>query len=134
MNNGLKILTGIIIFVLLITAPVLLNIGRAGEGPDPSLNTPAISQMEDKHCVEEVDFMRARHPQLLNDWRDQAVREGNTIYINSSGEEYAASLEKSCLQCHSNREQFCEACHTYAAVQPYCWDCHDAAKGAGITK
>ncbi|HNX28001.1 MAG TPA: sulfate reduction electron transfer complex DsrMKJOP subunit DsrJ [Syntrophomonadaceae bacterium] len=134
MYNSKKIITGIIIFIFIIIAPFLLNIGKADVLPELSLDTPAIDQMADKHCVEAAEFMRAEHPRLLDDWRDQAVREGNTIYISTSGEEYEMSLENSCIKCHSNREQFCDACHTYTAVQPYCWDCHDAAKGAGTAK
>ncbi|NLB53227.1 MAG: sulfate reduction electron transfer complex DsrMKJOP subunit DsrJ [Syntrophomonadaceae bacterium] len=134
MYNSKKIITGLIIFALIITAPFLLNIGRANEIPELSLDTPMIDQMDDKHCIESVEFMRTEHPQLLDDWRDQAVREGNTVYISGSGDAYEMSLENSCLQCHSNREQFCDSCHTYTAVQPYCWDCHDAGKGAGAAK
>lgn len=125
---------GLLIFILLIASPFLLNIGKADLAPVLSFDTPAIQQMDDKHCVESAGFMRTDHPQLLSDWRDQAVREGKNIYVSTSGEEYEISLENSCLQCHSNREQFCDACHNYTAVQPYCWDCHDAAKGAVTAK
>lgn len=30
----------------------------------------------------------------------------------------------SCMDCHSNRDQFCDRCHFYVSVDPYCWDCH----------
>jgi hypothetical protein len=29
-----------------------------------------------------------------------------------------------CLECHSNKTKFCDQCHNYLDVQPYCWDCH----------
>jgi hypothetical protein len=130
MYNGGKIITGLIIFVLLITAPFLLNVGQANELPEISLNTPVINQLSEKQCVESVEFMRSQHPQLLNDWRDQVVREGQTVYVSSSGEEYEMSLDNSCLQCHSNQSQFCDACHNYTSVELYCWDCH----GGGLAK
>jgi hypothetical protein len=130
MYNGGKIITGLIIFVLLITAPFLLNVGQANELPEISLNTPVINQLSEKQCVESVEFMRSQHPQLLNDWRDQVVREGQTVYVSSSGEEYEMSLDNSCLQCHSNQSQFCDACHSYTSVELYCWDCH----GGGLAK
>jgi hypothetical protein len=41
------------------------------------------------------------------------------------------SLEDTCFKCHSNTSQFCDSCHTYAGVQPYCWDCHNESEGAG---
>ena len=130
MYNGGKIITGLIIFVLLITAPFLLNVGQANELPEISLNTPVINQLSEKQCVESVEFMRSQHPQLLNDWRDQVVREGQTVYVSSSGEEYEMSLDNSCLQCHSNQSQFCDACHNYTSVELYCWDC----LGGGLAK
>ena len=130
MYNGGKIITGLIIFVLLISAPFWLNVGQANELPDISLDTPAINQLSEKQCVESVEFMRSQHPQLLDDWRDQVVREGQTVYISSTGEEYEMSLDNSCLQCHSNQSQFCDACHNYTSVELYCWDCH----GGGLAK
>lgn len=130
MYNGGKIITGLIIFVLLISAPFWLNVGQANELPDISLDTPAINQLSEKQCVESVEFMRSQHPQLLNDWRDHVVREGESIYVSSSGKMYEMSLDNNCLQCHSNQSQFCDACHTYTSVELYCWDCH----GGGIAK
>lgn len=130
MYNGGKIITGLVIFVLLISAPFLLNVGQANELPEISLDTPAINQLSEKQCVESVEFMRSQHPQLLNDWRDQVVREGESIYVSSSGKMYEMSLDNNCLQCHSNQSQFCDACHTYTSVELYCWDCH----GGGIAK
>ena len=129
MYNSGKIIAGLIIFVLLIASPFLLNMGAAGTGPQINLDTPAIDQMEEKNCIEPAEFMRASHPQLLADWRQQAVREGQTIYTSSEGTVYEMGLENNCLKCHSNRGQFCDSCHSYAAVELYCWDCHDAGKG-----
>jgi hypothetical protein len=33
-------------------------------------------------------------------------------------------LTHTCLNCHSNKSAFCDACHHYMAVTPNCWDCH----------
>lgn len=130
MYNGGKIITGLIIFILLVSAPFLLNVGQANVLPEISLDTPAINQLSDKQCVESVEFMRSQHPQLLNDWRDRVVREGESVYVSSSGEKYEMSLDNNCLQCHSNQSQFCDACHNYTSVELYCWDCH----GGGLAK
>ena len=134
MYNPGKIITILALFVLLITAPILLNIGKASEPPAPSLDTTAIEQLDEKQCIESTEFMRTHHPKLLSDWREQAVREGETEYISSSGAAWEMSLENNCLQCHSNRSEFCDSCHTYTAVELYCWDCHDGTKGAGAAK
>jgi hypothetical protein len=124
--KGGGIIVGLTVFCLVATAPFLLNIGRAAEsGPTLSLDTPAIHLLSDPSCVESASYMRAEHMRLLAEWRDQAVREGRSEYVNSAGAIFALSLEESCLQCHSNRAEFCDACHNYAAVEPYCWECHD---------
>ena len=98
MYNPGKIITILALFVLLITAPILLNIGKASEPPAPSLDTAAIEQLDEKQCIESKEFMRKHHPKLLSDWREQAVREGETEYISSSGETWEMSLENNCLQ------------------------------------
>ena len=35
----------------------------------------------------------------------------------------------SCMSCHSNKDEFCDRCHDYLAVKPYCWECHVEPKG-----
>ena len=92
--------------------------------PEPKLNTPVIQQLAEKKCVEPKDFMKAEHMQMLNDWRDSAIREGKRTYINSEGKPFYISLQNTCMNCHSNKKEFCDKCHTYAAVKPYCWTCH----------
>ena len=39
-------------------------------------------------------------------------------------------MRQHCMKCHTNKEKFCDECHTYAAVKPYCWDCHIQPKEA----
>jgi hypothetical protein len=34
------------------------------------------------------------------------------------------SLQNGCMQCHSNKKKFCDECHNYLSVKPFCWDCH----------
>jgi hypothetical protein len=78
--------------------------------------------------------MRADHMTLLNEWRDLVVRENQRTYTATDGTEYEMSLTKTCLDCHSNKEEFCDKCHTYADVSPYCWDCHVESMEAGKTQ
>lgn len=124
MYNSGKIITGIIIFALLALSPFLLNFGHTSKKPEPSIDTPEINKMAVKQCVEPKEFMRAEHMQMLNDWRDAVVRSGNRVYTSSRGEEYVMSLQNTCMKCHSNKKKFCDECHNYMAVKPYCWDCH----------
>ena len=87
----------------------------------PELQLPTNGSTE---CVEAKDYMRANHMDLLDEWRDTVVREDVRTYTSEAGKDYTMSLSDTCLDCHSNKEQFCDACHTYSAVDPYCWDCH----------
>lgn len=123
MHDSGKILVGLILFVGFVTFPFLYNMGRVSAKPDPKLDTPVIQQLEDKKCVESKEFMRAEHMKLLNDWRD-SIRKAERLYVGAEGRRYPISLQNTCMNCHSNKKKFCDECHTYMAVKPYCWDCH----------
>jgi hypothetical protein len=125
MYNSGKIIAGLVVFIILATLPFLLNLGKASAKIEPSIDTPEINAMPVKQCVESKEFMRSEHMQLLNNWRDEVVRNGNRIYrSNSNGKEFTISLQNTCMKCHSNKKEFCDKCHNYMAVKPYCWTCH----------
>jgi hypothetical protein len=128
--DGGKILVGLVIFVAIATFPFYYNIGKKNVKPEPKLDTPVILQLpeQDRKCVEPTAFMRTSHMQLLNDWRDAVVRSDDRQFISSTGKHYIMSLQNSCLRCHSNKTKFCDQCHNYMAVKPYCFDCHIAPK------
>jgi len=44
--------------------------------------------------------------------------------VVADGKEYRKGLQLACMSCHTNKEKFCDTCHSYTAVQPYCWSCH----------
>jgi hypothetical protein len=79
--------------------------------------------------VERTEYMRTHHRELLNRWRDSAVREGQRTYVAESGREYTVGLTGTCLKCHADKEKFCDRCHNYAKVSPNCWQCHVVPKG-----
>lgn len=122
----------IVIFLIIMIIPFAVNIGNASPAPEPSLDTPAINAMSEKVCIEDTDFMRSHHMQMLVEWRDETVRDGARQYVSTSGQVYEKSLDDTCLVCHSNPEQFCDTCHTYANVEINCWDCHEKVN-AGST-
>jgi hypothetical protein len=119
-DKGL-IIAGLIIFFALLTFPFWYNLGTASVAPEPVLTQKA---KEAKECVLPADYMKAEHMQLLDIWRENVVRTGKRLYVNSSGKSFEMSLSNTCLDCHSNKADFCDKCHTYASVDPYCWDCH----------
>jgi len=120
MYNAGKIILGIVIFVILATFPFWYNQGRAVTLP--KLELPK----DEKQCVEATDFMKSSHMKMLDEWRNSVVREGNRVYVNSTGKQYVMSLQVTCMKCHISREKFCDRCHNYLNVSPTCWDCHIA--------
>ena len=65
MYNSGKIITGLILFVGLVTLPFWYSIGKSNVKRDPSLNTPVINQMKVKHCIESKQFMVKYWPVVL---------------------------------------------------------------------
>lgn len=131
MYDSGKILTGLLIFALLLTFPVWYHLGRATPPPEPDLNTPVIAGLAKKECIEPAEYMRAYHMELLKTWRERAVRSGEKTYVSRDGREYPMSLEDTCLKCHSNKSRFCDQCHNYLGVQPNCWNCHVVPEEGG---
>jgi len=68
--------------------------------------------------------MRSSHMVLINEWRDEVIRTGNRTKVTVQGKEYDKSLMLGCMKCHINKKKFCDECHLYTSVNPYCWDCH----------
>ena len=127
--NGGLIITGIVIFLGLVFFPFYYNIGKVNAKPEPKLDTPVIKAWEAKYgkkeCIESRHFMRREHMVLLNNWRDAVVRENNRQYRSeTSGKQFKMSLQNECMNCHSSKKNFCDECHTYMSVKPFCWDCH----------
>jgi len=110
--------------VCLMTLPFWYAHGKLVPPPQPKIDTPVIQQLKEKECVLPKANMRTEHMQLLNDWRTWVVRDGNRLYVADSGKSYNMSLQNECMRCHSSKVQFCDQCHNYMAVTPYCWTCH----------
>ncbi len=119
-----KIIIGLIIFVALVTFPFFYNLGKAASKPELSLDTSVINQMSKKQCVKPADVMKGEHMKLLAEWRNSVVRDGDREYGVIDGVKYEKSLQKTCMKCHSNKKDFCDRCHNYLNVKPYCWNCH----------
>ncbi len=77
-------------------------------------------------CVRDEDFMRRNHMELLKHQRNETMRKGirTTQY----------SL-KGCIECHASpknnsvigtKDNFCQGCHTTAAVKLDCFECHSS--------
>ena len=125
MYDADKIIPGLIIFFCLISFPIWYTTvsGKVAYAPEPEIVT------EEKQCIEATQYMRDKHMDLLNEWRETVTREGIRTYIASDGREYNVSLTGTCMDCHSNKAEFCDQCHDYVGVKPNCWDCHNPPQG-----
>ena len=125
------IVIGLIIFLGLFSTPfwynLLVKMGTAAPMPEVVLTEKAKAA---KQCVMPTEFMKTEHMQLLDLWRLKVVRGAERDFVNPEGKTFNMSLTNTCLDCHSNKTEFCDRCHNYASVRPSCWDCHiDNPKG-----
>jgi hypothetical protein len=124
-----KVIPIIVVFVILVTFPLWYNLGKAVAKPDPKIDTPVIQQLPEKQCIEPKEAMKTTHMKILDEWRHEVVRtDFQRTFKAANGKEFEKSLQNGCMKCHSNKTQFCDQCHNYMQVKPFCWDCHIAPK------
>ena len=124
MYDAGKVIAGLALFLVLATSPLWINALSEESSAAPELKLPPNGASA---CVKDTEYMRSSHMDLLNEWRDDVVRRDDRWYIfEADGVEKTVrkSLTETCLSCHSNKADFCDSCHSYVAVDPYCWDCH----------
>ncbi|MDT8384558.1 MAG: Hdr-like menaquinol oxidoreductase cytochrome c subunit [Gammaproteobacteria bacterium] len=106
-----------------------------------TLATPALAgaprpdipdAIKGEQCVEDTDFMRRNHMDVLLHQRDETMHKGIRTKKHSL---------KECFTCHvvkdanntpvsvSNPKHFCRECHDYAAVKVDCFQCHTSVPG-----
>ena len=98
---------------------------RAGDSLLPVVPEAQRRVSETQGCVEPTEDMRRNHMKYLLHQRDETMHEG----IRTK----QFSLEE-CIDCHvssapdaprvSSDKHFCNSCHTYAAVNIDCFECH----------
>jgi hypothetical protein len=94
---------------------------------------PVVEAGRGDKCVEDTQFMRRNHMQLLKHQRDETVHRGIRTTRHSL---------KGCIECHASAksgsvaasgEDFCQSCHSYAAVKIDCFECH-ASRAAPVSR
>jgi hypothetical protein len=120
MYDGKKIIPGLIIFLILVSYPLWNNAVSGKMNYVPKLKVPA----DKKECVEPKDYIRLNHKNLLDDWKESVVRKGGRSYLASNKKVYVMSLNRTCMNCHRDKGEFCDQCHNYLGVTNKCWDCH----------
>jgi len=102
----------------------LAGLALAPAGATAGDGQPALVKGKGDKCVEDTQFMRRNHMDLLKHQRNKTMHEGIRTTKHSL---------KGCVECHASektgsvaasKDDFCAACHTYAAVKLDCWDCH----------
>ena len=123
MSDKPIIIGGLIVVLAILTSPFWYSLAAGQSEP------PVRPEVPEGKCVKSAEYMRAHHMDLLDEWRNEVVREGKAEMIEIDGKEYKKSLTEGCLSCHTSREKFCGGCHSYANVEPTCWNCHLETKG-----
>ena len=119
---------------IILLAVILTDMGNSGgvvfaQDDKTVSNTllPVIPMGRGDACVEDTDFMRRNHMELLKHQRDETVLKG------VRKKQY--SLQE-CLSCHAvygpdaipvtitSPAHFCRSCHDYTAVSIDCFQCH----------
>jgi hypothetical protein len=118
MRDRIAIVAALFVVLVLLTSPIWYARASGASARGPSLPE------SEKTCVMPVAYMRTSHMDLLLTWRDDVVRHQNRLFVSPDGKTYTKSLTGTCLRCHAKKAEFCDRCHTYANVTPYCWDCH----------
>jgi hypothetical protein len=125
-NDKPRIIVGLGLGLVALTFPLWYTLAAGPGDLSPKLDLPSDTSLK---CVEDPQFMKAHHMELLDQWRQDVVREGKHTYTSKAyGTTCEMSLTKTCLACHTNQETFCNRCHTQAGVSPTCWSCHFEGK------
>ena len=115
--------------VLLVLLTGLAVIAHAADEPDTAgrVPMPVIATGMGERCVEDTDFMRRNHMDMLKHQRDETMLRGVRTEQHSL---------KECINCHvvkgpdskpvtvASPQHFCRSCHEYAAVSIDCFQCH----------
>jgi [DsrC]-trisulfide reductase subunit J len=128
----------LIILLLGFSAALALQV-RAGDSILPEIPAAQARFSATQGCVEPTEDMRRNHMKYLLHKRDLTMHEGIRT------RQYSLKV---CINCHvsaaqdaprvSSEKHFCNSCHTYAAVEIDCFQCHadrpgDSAQGSSLS-
>ncbi|MEO8122489.1 MAG: hypothetical protein ABI633_00390 [Burkholderiales bacterium] len=125
-------LLGCVLAGLVALAVSTVALAQAGDSrvPLPTI----VAARAGTQCIADPATMRRDHPSMLKHQRDETVHGG----IRGA----KASL-KGCIDCHASATtgsvaaapgDFCQSCHTYAAVKIDCFECHSTRPQAKVAK
>ena len=114
-NDNLDFVVTIIVAVVLLVPlgyGVVVYASSGGNGG----SGPFLEKPDPKHtaCLEDTEYMRLNHMDLLKRIRVESVREGKRGEIHWGR----------CRECHTSREKFCDKCHDMVNLELDCFGCH----------
>jgi hypothetical protein len=117
---------------------LLLTLGLAfaalagDAAPSKAVEGSAKYEKQGSVCVKPTEWMRRNHMEFIQHQRDRTVHQGIRIQKDSLA---------NCVDCHARYDvnqkpvavnapgEFCNRCHSYAAVNITCFQCHSKAPG-----
>jgi hypothetical protein len=115
--------------ILILVAAIALSAWSSAQAdggpakPSVTIENPATQ------CVAPAAEMRRNHMEMLKHQRNLTLRQGiRGAKVSLNG----------CIECHASKktgsvvgtdQNFCQSCHSYAAVKLDCWDCHQPKTG-----
>jgi len=114
---------GVYLKALLAVVVCVLSVPAIADGPPK----PKFHIANPGKCIAPLEKIRRDHPDMLQHQRDRTTRQG--IRGESAG-------LKACVNCHAGKSsnsvlgkgEFCESCHSYAAVKVDCFGCHSSKR------
>lgn len=111
-----------LLFIAIAVLFTLASVNALADAPKPD-----IPKGKGDKCVEDTDFMRKNHMEILLHQRDETMHRGIRTKQHSL---------KECIDCHAvyddnkqavshlNKKHFCVQCHAYTSVSIDCFECH----------
>jgi hypothetical protein len=133
---NLRRISSWVLAVVLVCLASLVGLAFAAETESVTSGVPlpVIPEGQGEACVEDTDFMRRNHMDMLKHQRDETMLRGLRT------EQYSL---KECISCHvvngpdskpvnfTSSQHFCRSCHDYAAVNIDCFQCHASRPESG---
>jgi len=128
MLNTYSWVVGLMMIGALLSVPTIVSAhGSSEESSAHRVPIPVHPEGRGDRCVKDEEFMRRNHMNLILHKRNLTMREGIRTTEHSL---------KECIKCHADQkpdgsyipvnapDQFCQSCHSYAGIQPDCFECH----------
>jgi hypothetical protein len=107
-------ITVIVILIILVPFGYSVVDRVVAQDPDPAELFLERPDPQHKACVEDTEYMRYHHWELLRRTREEVVRFGVRGEVDLNR----------CRDCHTSRERFCSRCHEATSLTPDCFGCH----------